>query len=173
MTMADSRQRLATHFEAGEPDLERLLRARDRGEIAQLMRRLLRWRRELITLAKAHDPVALHFFNVRPEPQETVRISKWYPDLRDRQRHVCNYVEAALGRLNTYLRQPDARPKDKGGNRRTFDTEAIAAKARDIWKSNGGENKIAAAREAMARHPDLATGRGDPENIAKRIARQI
>ena len=39
--MSDSRQKLADHYEAGEVDLERLLRARDRDEIAPLMRRLL------------------------------------------------------------------------------------------------------------------------------------
>ena len=167
-------QQLAAHSKSGEVDLDRLLHARDDEEIDRLMRCLNRWSEDLIALAEAHDPAALHFRIVRPSPEEVVRIGQWYPKLRGDQRGMCNYVEAVLGRLNRYLaRTGPVPPKGKGGNRRTFDTEAIAAKARDIWKSNGGENKIAAASEAMARHPDLATGRGDPENIAKRIARQI
>ena len=167
--MSDSRQRLADHFEVGETDLELLLRARDRDEIARLMRRLLQWRRELIALAKDHDPVALHFQNVRPTPQETVRIQRWYPELRDSQRGVCNYVEAALVRLNSYLRQPDARPKGKGGNRPRFDYGPIIKETRTIMESSGTDNKSAAVREAAEKFPKLFPGTGTFGNRIKRI----
>ena len=66
-----------------------------------------------------------------------------------------------------------ARPKGKGGNRRTFNDNAIVKKARAIWESSGAESKMAAAREAMHLHPKLYGGRGNVENIAKRIAKQI
>ena len=171
--MSDSRQRLADHFEAGETDLELLLRARDRDEIARLMRRLLQWRRELIALAKDHDPVALHFQNVDPTPQETVRIHRWYPQLRDSQQRVCNYVETALVRLNAYLRQPDSRPKGKGGNRRRADYGPILAKARAIKKAKNLKSNAAAVREAAEKFPKLVLGDSDNENVIKYIASKM
>ena len=147
--MTDNRQRLAGHFEAGEADLGRLLRARDRTEIARLMRRLLRWRRELIALASDHDPVALHFYNVRPEPQETVRLRRWYPELRNSQQAVCNYVEAALVRLNTYLRQPDTRPKRPGRKKgvKLYDDETAIAAARKLLDVPNPPSRYKAAWE--------------------------
>ena len=53
MTMPDTRQRLAAHPITGRADLDLLLRARGRDEIARLMRRLRRWHRELKVLAYA------------------------------------------------------------------------------------------------------------------------
>ena len=57
-----------------------------------------------------------------------------YPELRDDQRGHCNYVEAALGRLNAYLRRPDARPKRPGRKRgvKLYDDRAAIAKARRL-----------------------------------------
>ena len=165
--MADSRQRLADHFEAGETDLELLLRARDRDEIARLMRRLSQWRRGLIALAKDHDPVALHFQNVDPTPQETVRIHRWYPKLRDKQRGVCNYVQAALVQLKPYLRQPVARPKRPGrkkGEKLYPDLEAKAAARRLMDDPN---NSLTLHQIAIKVEPFADRGLSKAANIAR------
>ncbi len=150
--MVDTRQRLVAHAKAGEADLNRLVRARGRDEIARLMRRLRRWRRELIALAEAHDPVALHGFRiVRPEPHELVRIWRRYPEMRNRQRRLCNYVEAALYRLNEYLRRPNARPKRPGrkkGQKLYEDKVAIAAGFK-LLASRNPPSRYKAAQEVV------------------------
>ena len=165
--MSDSRQRLADHRDAGALVLEDLLRARDRDEIARLMRHLLQWRRELIALAKDHDPVALYFQNVDPTPQETVRIHRWYPKLRDKQRNVCNYVQAALVRLNAYLRQPDTRPKRPGrkkGEKLLDDRIAIAKARKRLVGPNPPPSLLQAAREV---EPLADRGLSEDANIAR------
>ena len=165
--MSDSRQRLADHFEAGQADLELLLRARGRDEIARLMRHLLQWRRELIALAKDHDPVALHFFIVWPEPQEMARIRRWYPELRDSQRNVCNYVEAALVRLNPYLRQPVARPKRPGRKKgeKLHDDSKEIAEARQLMAGPNPPSMHKAAWAVVGPIPKGASRKADFRRI--------
>lgn len=171
--MPDDLKRLLDLAHSGEDLIEGLLRARGDAEIDTLIERAHRWGGELTALGEAVDPMRLSFHIVRPTLEETARIRPSYPELRDDQRGHCNFVETAVGRLNAYLRQTDAQPKGKGGNRRTFNDDAIVAKARAILKSSGTESKTAAAREAMRLHPKLFKGRGDPLNILKRIARQM
>ena len=128
--MADNRQRLAAHARIGQADLDHLAPARDDDEIDRLVHRLQRWCRELIALGDAHDPVMLNFHIVRPTREETVRIWEFYDCMRPDQQGLCNSVEAALGRLNAYLRQPDTRPKRPGRKRGVKlydDTAAIDA----------------------------------------------
>ena len=131
--MADTRQQLADHRAAVEPDLELLLHARDDEEIDRLMERVQCWRRELLVISEAHDPVSLHFTNVRPELQEVARIVRFYPELRGDQQGLCNYVEAVLARLNKYLLQPGTRPKRPGRKKgqKLFDDTAAIEKARE------------------------------------------
>ena len=93
--------------------------------------------------------------------------------MRDSQRSVCNYVEVALGRLNTYLRQPGARPKGKGGNRSRGDYGPILAEARTIKKAKNLKSNAAAVREAAEKFPMLVPGDGDNENVIKYIARKL
>ncbi len=172
--MSDDLKRLSDLALSGEELIESLLGARGDAEIDTLIERAKRWGEDLIALGEAVDPIRLRFRIVRPTLEETARIRPFYPELRNEQRGHCNYVEAALGRLNAYLRQPDARPKGKGGNRRTFNDDAIVAKAKAILKSSDTHNKMEAARKAMARHPDLVKARTSiQDNIAKRIARQM
>lgn len=174
--MTDSRQRLAAHARAGRVNLDHLLRARERDDIARLMRRLRRWHRELLPLAQAYDPAMVPYLEIlRPKPEELQRIWRWLGDLPSGyQRGLCNAVEASLVRVNDDLmRRADVLPKGKGGNRRTYDDGPIIDKARAILKSSGTENKTAAVREAMERHPELVQGSGIEENVAKRIARQM
>ncbi len=172
--MSDDLKRLSDLALSGEELIESLLCARGDVEIDTLIERALRWGRELTALGEAVDPIRLRFHIARPTLEETARIRPLYAELRDDQRANSNYVETALGRLNSYLRQPDARPKGKGGNRRTYNDDAIVAKAKAILKSSGTHNKTEAVRKAIARHPDLVKARTSiQDNIAKRIARQM
>ncbi len=170
--MSDDLKRLSDLALSGEELIESLLCARGDAEIDTLIERVQRWGEELIALGEAVDPIRLRFRIVRPTSEETARIRPFYPELRNDQRGHCNFVEAALGRLNAYLRQPDARPKGKGG-RRKYDDDAIADKARAFWKSSGTGSKVEAAREAMARFPGLYEGSGKTLSIAKRIAKKM
>ena len=171
--MSDDLKRLSDLAYSGEKLIEGLLRARGDAEIDTLIERVKRWGDELVALGEAVDPIKLRFRIVRPTPQETARIWPLYPELRDDQRGECNYVEAALGHLNAYLRQPDARPKGKGGNRRKYDDLPIIEKARAIMESSDTESKAAAVREAAKRFPELFHGTGVYENKIKRITRQM
>ena len=83
------------------------------------------------------------------------------------------FIERSAFEERLFQQFDTARPKGKGGNRRTYNDDAIVEKARAIRESSGAESKMAAAREAMHLHPNLYKGRGDVENIAKRIAKQI
>lgn len=178
--MVDSRQRLAAHARTGRVDLDHLLRARDRDEIARLMWRLRRWHRELLPLVEAHDPAMVPYLEIlRPKPEELQRIWRWLGDLPSGyQRGLCNAVEASLVRINDHLmRQPGAMPRGKGGNRRQFDDGPIVEKARAIYAADGSVNKAAAVRNAKRRHPKLFHLRGmGPDNVEsaiKRISRKI
>ncbi len=170
--MTDDLKRLSDLTHSGEKLLEGLLRARGDAEIDAIIERVQRWSEELIALGEAIDPIRLRFRLVRPTLEETARIWPLYPELRDYQRGHCNYVEAALGRVNAYLRQPAARPKGKGG-RRKYDDDTIVDKARAFWKSSDTGSKVEAAREAMARFPGLYEGSGKTLSIAKRIAKKM
>ena len=169
--MPDGLQKLSDVAHSGEKLLEVLLRARGDAEIDTLIERVQRWSEELIAAAEAHDRIRLRFRMIRPTSEETKRIWRFYPELRNDQRGECNYVEAALVRLNAYLRQSDARPK--GGNRRKYDDLPIIEIALAIMESSGTENKTAAVREAKKRRPELLHGDGDYENMIKRITRQM
>ncbi len=171
--MSDDLERLSDLAYSGEELLEGLLRARGDAEIDTLMERVQRWSGELIAAGEAHDRIRLRFRMIRPTAEETARIWPLYPELRDDQRGYCNYLEAALRRLNAYLRRPDARPKGKGGNRRKYDDLPLIAKAHAIMEFSGTENKTAAACEAAKRFPELFHGDGIFENMIKRITRQM
>ena len=123
--MADDLKRISDLTHSGEELLKGLLRARGDAEIDTLIECAQRWGEELIALGETIDPIRLRFGMVRPTPEETARIWPLYSKLRDDQRGHCNYVETALGRLNAYLRQPDARPKGKGGRRKCDDDAPI------------------------------------------------
>ena len=79
-----------------------------------------------------------------------------------------------MHRLGELFRKfPPVLPKGKGGNRRKYNDAAIVEIACAIRKSSDTENKMAAAREAMRRHPELVQGDSTVESKAKRIARQM
>ena len=102
--MTDTTQKLAAHVEAGEADLERLLRARDRREIARLMRRLRCWHRELLLLAEVYDPIMVAYLRILdPKPEEVQRIRRWYADLHPFQQGLCNAIQASLVRVKSDL----------------------------------------------------------------------
>ena len=105
--MPDSRQKFAAHAMAGRADLDHLLRARDRSEIARLMCCLLRWHREMLPLAEAYDPAMVAYLKpVRPKLEELIRIWGKLNKLPiGRQRGLCNATEAALVRINDALMQ--------------------------------------------------------------------
>ena len=74
-------------------------------------------------------------------------VRSFYHELRDDQRGYCNYLEAALRRLNEYLRQPDARPKRPGRKRGVKlydDREAIAEARRLLAEPNPPSRRQAA-----------------------------
>ena len=171
--MADTREQLAAHSKAGEADLELLLHARKDEEIDRLIERLHCWRLELIALADAHDPVALHFYIVRPELHEVAQIVGLYPELRDDQRGVCNYVETALMQLNKYLSRPDTRPKQPGrprGSKKYEDLEAYAM-ARQIFDANWA--KPAKARQIAMEVVHLADRGKNEKADFERIYKEI
>ena len=71
--------------------------------------------------------------------------------MRPDQRAICNYVEAALYRLNEYLRRPDARPKRAGrkkGQKLYEDKVAIAA-GFELLASRNPPSRYKAAREVV------------------------
>ena len=171
--MTDDLKRLSDLAHSGEELIEGLLRARDDAEIDAHIERAQHWGEELIALGEAIDPIRLYFDIVRPTSEETARIRPLYSELRDDQRGHCNYVEAALGHLNAYLRQPDTRSKSKGGNRRRGDYGPILAEARTIKKTKNLKSNAAAVREAAEKFPMLVPGDGDNENVIKYIARKL
>ena len=171
--MADDLKRLSDLAHSGEELLKHLLHAREDAEIDTLIERVKRWGEELIARAEAYDPITLRFSIMRPTSEETARIWQFYPELRDDQRAECNYVEAALGHLNRYLRQHAALPKGKGGNRRKYNDGPILEAALAILESSGTKSKSAAVREAIKHSPELAPGAGTEESTIKRITRKM
>ncbi len=139
---------------------------------AGLVERERVWARDLIPLVEAFgDGTAARFEPLSPMlPDELSMVAGLLPlDDASNEARRCHSVR--MHRLDQLFRQfkPEM-PKGKGGNRRTYNDEAIVGKARAILKSNGTESKTAAAREAMRLHPELCEGRGTPSNIARRIA---
>ncbi len=152
--MSDDLKGLSDLAYSGEELLEGLLGARGDAEIDTLMERVQRWSGELIAAGEAHDRIRLRFRMIRPTAEETARIWPLYPELRDDQRGHCNYVEAALGRLNAYLRQSDARPKRPGRRRGVklyYDRAAIAEARKRLAQPNPpSRHKVAWEVEPLA-----------------------
>ena len=167
--MSDSRQKLAAHATSGRADLDLLLRARERGEIARLMRRLRRWHRELLPLAKAHDPTMVPYLEIlRPEPEELRRIWRWLNDLPSAyQRGLCNAIEAALVRVNNDLmRQPDRGPKRPGRKKgqKLYEDKKAIAKARKLLAEPDPPSPLQAAKDV---EPLADKGQSREANIAR------
>ena len=164
--MSDDLKRLSDLAHSGEELMESLLGARDDAEIDTLLERVQRWSGELIALGEAVDPIRLRFRIVRPTSEETARIWPLYPELRDDQRGHCNYVEAALGRLNAYLRQPDARPKRPGRKRgvKLYDDKAAIAEALRLRDLPNPPSLRQAALQAV---PLAAKGASPEANFAR------
>ncbi len=143
---------------------------------AGLVERERVWARDLIPLVEAFgDGTAARFEPLSPMlPDELSMVAGLLPlDDESNEARRCHAVR--MYRLGQLFRQfKPAMPKGKGGNRRTYNDEAIVAEARAILKSSGTHNKMEAARKAMARHPHLVEARTTvQDNIAKRIARQM
>lgn len=164
--MEDNRQKLFAHVRTGQADLDHLAPARDDVEVDRLMSRLQQWSRELIAMGDAHDPVMLNFHIVRPTPEETVRIWEFYDGMRPDQRGLCNYVEAALGRLNAYLRQPDTRPKRPGRKRgvKKYDDKAAIDAARKLLAE---PNPLSCRKAAWEVEPLADRGASPDANFAR------
>ncbi len=139
---------------------------------AEIVERERVWARDLIPLVEPFgDGIAARFEPLSPMlPDELSMVAGLLPlDDESNEARRCHAVR--MYRLGQLFRQfKPAMPKGKGGNRRTYNDEAIVGKARAILKSSGTESKTAAAREAMRLHPELYEGRGTHSNIARRIA---
>ena len=140
-----------------------------------IVKRIRIWERDLIPLVEPFDHgVTARFKPLTPmHPYEQLTVAHCAP--LDDGFNLDRFEHAVrMYRLDELFQKFDpVLPKGKGGNRRGYNDEAIVGKARAIQKSRGTESKAAAAREAMQRHPKLFEGRGDPLNIAKRIAKKM
>ncbi len=171
--MTDDVERLRRHRVIGVEILNELMHATaDTWEKA--VERQLAWDKELIPLVEPLGPQAARFKPLTPmRPEEQQNAMRVRPLSHDHRMALVEQ-DVILYRLDElFAGFPPTQPKGKGGNRRTYNDEAIVGKARAILKSSGTESKTAAAREAMRLHPDLVEGRGHPPNIAKRIARKM
>ncbi len=143
---------------------------------AEIVERSLVWMRDLIPLVEPFgDGIAARFEPLSPMlPDELSMVSGLLPlDDESNEARRCHAVR--ISRLDQLFRQfKPMMPKGKGGNRRTYNDEAIVGKARAIMESSGTHNKTEAVRKAIARHPDLVEARTKNEDsIVKRIARQM
>ncbi len=167
MTMSDDLKRLSDLAHSGEELLENLRHSRDNAEIDTLMECVLRWREELIALGEAIDPIRLRFRIMRPTLEQTARIQSSYPELRGDQRGHCNYVEAALGDLNAYLRQPVARPKRPGRKKgvKLFDDSKEIAEAHQLLAEPNPPSMYKAAWAVVGPTPKGASRNADARRI--------
>ena len=171
---SDAIARLRRHRELGVRILIDFIQATPETA-AGIVERERAWMRELIPLVEPFgDGVAARFEPLTPmHPHEQSTVARCAPlDDWSNLVRVCHAVR--MFRLDElFQRFEPVPPKGKGGNRRTYNDEAIVGKARVILESSGAENKMAAAREAMTRFPELVQGYGSEPSKAKRIARQI
>ena len=142
---------------------------------AGLVERANAWECDLIPLVEPFgDSAAARFKPLTPmHPHEQLTVAYCAPldeeATKARIEHAVRIFR--LGELFNQL--PPVLPKGKGGNRRKYNDAAIVKIACAIRKSSDTENKMAAAREAMHRHPELVQGDSTVESKAKRIARQM
>ena len=134
------------------------------------------WARDLIPLVEPFGDGTAALFEpltpMHPDEQSTVALCLPLDDDKFNMARVCHAVR--MSRLDRLFRQFEpTMPKGKGGNRRTYNDDAIVAKANAIMESSGTESKAAAVREAAKRFPELFHGDGDDENKIKRITRQM
>ena len=140
---------------------------------AGLVERERVWAHDLIPLVEAFgDGTAARFEPLSPMLLVERSMVAGLLPLDDEFNEARRCHSVRMYRLDQLFQQfKPVMPKGKGGNRRTYNDDAIVAKARAIMESNGTSNKMEAARKAMARHPDLVEARTiHQDNIAKRIA---
>ena len=142
---------------------------------AGLVERERVWAHDLIPLVEAFgDGTAARFEPLSPMHLVELSMVAGLLPLDDKfnEARCCHSVR--MYRLDQLFQQfKPVMPKGKGGNRRTYNDDAIVAKARAIMESSGTSNKMAAARKAMICFPELVEGFGTDESKRKRIARQI
>ena len=142
---------------------------------AGLVERASAWERDLIPLVEPFgDGAAAPFKPLTPmQLHEQLSVMRCAPLDEDATKARVEHA-VRMHRLGELFRKfPPVLPKGKGGNRRKYNDAAIVEIACAIRKSSETENKMAAAREAMRRHPELVQGDSTVESKAKRIARQM
>ena len=134
--------RLTDLYKAGDTDMERLKRATERNAIAQLVRSLRRWHKELQEATREYSPsLAAALWKMNPRSKEYARVAGTYSSFA--QRLLLMTTATALYRLAPHL--ADAKPKRKTGPKKKNLNKHIA-EAKVLRNSGAATSNYEAAR---------------------------